>query len=306
MLIEVIHETKYEYAPAVDIAQHIMHLKPIETINQQVVSANITIEPLPEWLSETTDVFGNHSAFFSIQSTHEKLDILAHSVINTSVLTLPPDATASSPAWEKVRDYFRYHVESTFDPAVEYVFSSPFIRPHPNFKDFSQSLFTPERPILDLCEQLMREIYEGLEYTKESTDIDTPAHEAIKNRRGVCQDFAHIFISCARMQGLASRYVSGYLVTDPPPGKPRLIGSDASHAWASIYVPSINLQGALCPGHWYDFDPTNNHWGLGSPGEHYITLAYGRDYSDISPIKGVIHGGEKHTMEVAVTVQPIE
>ncbi len=136
-----------------------------------------------------------------------------------------------------------------------------------------------------------------------STEFNTPALEALAQRRGVCQDFAHILIACLRAMGVPARYVSGYLLTQPPPGQPRLIGSDASHAWVSVYLP--DLPGAAEGLGWYDLDPTNNRSGWGSPGEDYVTLALGRDFSDVSPMRGVIHGGARHTLMVAVTVQPV-
>jgi transglutaminase-like putative cysteine protease len=151
----------------------------------------------------------------------------------------------------------------------------------------------------------MKKIYEQFEYHTDSTDIDTPTRQALSQKQGVCQDFAHIFISCLRSLGLPAKYISGYLLTTPPPGKVRLIGSDASHAWASVYIPSFDLYNNLGPGYWFDFDPTNNRWGQGTPGEDYIFLAQGRDYADVSPIRGVIKGGAEHDLKVAVTVRPV-
>jgi transglutaminase-like putative cysteine protease len=158
----------------------------------------------------------------------------------------------------------------------------------------------------------MARIHQEFTYATASTDINTPALEALKNRKGVCQDFAHILIGCLRSQGLAARYVSGYLVTDVPEGQTRLIGSDASHAWVSVYVPdaledaaeTVRTGALATHGQWFDLDPTNNRWGLNSPGIDYVTLARGRDYADVSPVRGVIHGGASHTLEVGVTVQP--
>ena len=144
----------------------------------------------------------------------------------------------------------------------------------------------------------MERIFDDFTYESDATQVNTPALEALHGKRGVCQDFAHVMVACLRAMGLPARYVSGYLLTKPPPGQPRLIGSDASHAWASVYLPAI--EGAT-PGRWYDFDPTNNR----PPGEDYVTLATGRDYSDVSPIRGVIHGGAQHTLKVAVTVEPV-
>ena len=172
--------------------------------------------------------------------------------------------------------------------------------------EFTKSSFTNNKPILVAAAELTERIYKEFHYVSKSTDIDTPAHEALANREGVCQDFAHILIASLRSIGLPAKYVSGYILTNPPPGQPRLIGSDASHAWVSIYIPQSNADGTLSQGFWCDLDPTNNRWGYGSPGEDYIHLAQGRDYSDVSPVRGVIHGGADHVMKVAVTVQPTE
>jgi transglutaminase-like putative cysteine protease len=145
-------------------------------------------------------------------------------------------------------------------------------------------------------------MYSDFLYESASTDINTPALQALHARRGVCQDFAHILLACLRSMGLAARYVSGYLLTEPPPGQARLLGSDASHAWASVYLPE--LAGHPCQG-WLDLDPTNNRTGLASPGQDYAQLAVGRDFADVSPLRGVLQGGGAHTLEVAVTVTPL-
>ena len=151
------------------------------------------------------------------------------------------------------------------------------------------------------AQDLMSRIHAEFVYESQSTHVNTPALEALAQRKGVCQDFAHIMLACLRAMGLAARYVSGYLLTEPPPGQPRLTGSDASHAWVSVYIPDLPEDSPWC-----DFDPTNDRWGWGSPGEDYVTLAIGRDYADVSPIRGVIHGGAHHTLTVGVTVQPVE
>ncbi len=144
----------------------------------------------------------------------------------------------------------------------------------------------------------MERIFADFEYESEATDVSTPALEALQMRKGVCQDFAHIMLACLRSLGLPARYVSGYLLTEPPPGKARLIGSDASHAWVSLYLPGK----AAAAGSWADLDPTNNR----APGEDYVTVATGRDYSDVSPLRGVLHGGANHKLHVAVTVTPVD
>jgi transglutaminase-like putative cysteine protease len=154
----------------------------------------------------------------------------------------------------------------------------------------------PGCALIEAARDLMARIHDDFTYETFSTEVNTPALEALERRTGVCQDFAHIMIGCLRAMGLPARYVSGYLLTQPPPGQPRLIGSDASHAWVAVYLP--DLPGAQDGNGWYDLDPTNNRSGWGSPGEDYVTLALGRDYSDISPMRGVIHGGARHTLTV--------
>jgi transglutaminase-like putative cysteine protease len=228
-------------------------------------------------------------------------------------MAYPPEQAMTTPAWENVREHFVYHSGAAWDAATEYVFASPYVQPHPDFADYARASFIPARPVLVAACDLMARIHQEFTYETASTDINTPALEALKNRKGVCQDFAHILIGCLRTQGLAARYVSGYLVTEVPEGQTRLIGSDASHAWVSVYVPDAlddaaetAKTGALAThGQWFDLDPTNNRWGLSSPGIDYVTLAIGRDYADVSPVRGVIHGGASHTLEVGVTVQPV-
>lgn len=304
MLLEIIHDTKYVYDPNVEIAQHLMHLKPITSLTQEVLDSKISVSPTPAWQEENVDYFGNIRTFFSLQSRHSELFVSVKSLVNTKPKETSKPLPENTPPWEDVREYFRYHSNTKWDAASEFLFISPFISIHPNFVDFARISFKPNRPILEALIELMNRIYDEFDYESKSTDINTPAIEALKNRAGVCQDFAHIMICCLRSLGLPAKYISGYLLTTPPPGQPRLIGSDASHAWISAYIPSVSKDGELSQGTWCDFDPTNNRWGYVSPGEDYIHLAQGRDYSDVSPIRGVIHGGADHTLDVAVTVQP--
>ena len=238
-------------------------------------------------------MFGNGRAFFSLQAAHDELSVVADSVVETRDHK-PPQ---SDMTWEQVRDRFRYRAGGAFDPAAEFVFASPYVPRHADFADYARPSFAPGLGMLLATHDLMRRIHEDFEFSAESTEINTPAVEALALRKGVCQDFAHIMVACLRMMGLPARYVSGYLLTQPPPGRPRLVGADASHAWVSVYVPDV-------PDHdgWYDFDPTNDRL----PGEDYVTLAVGRDYSDVSPMRGVIHGGSRHTLHVGVTVAPLD
>jgi len=305
MLLYITHTTTYHYAPQVNTAQHMAHLLPREDAAQTVQRSELVITPTPAATSTHVDVFGNNRTFFSLPVAHDCLSITAKSVVETHFVHYPPEQALDSPAWEKVREHFVYHAGATWDAATEFVFTSPYVQPHPDFAEFARPSFTPGRPILVAAADLMNRIHQEFAYEPASTDINTPALEALKHRKGVCQDFAHILIGCLRTLGLAARYVSGYLVTEVPEGQTRLIGSDASHAWASVYVPDVQDDGTLAThGQWFDLDPTNDRWGLRSPGIDYVTVAIGRDYADVSPVRGVIHGGASHTLEVGVTVQP--
>ena len=306
MLLEITHDTHYSYDPNVEIAQHFAHLKPANLKTQQVLKTEIQVNPNPAWSDESIDSYGNVCTFFSLQNRHKELLISAKSLIQTSPSLDLGSNPLDTPAWEAVREYFRYHSNTKWDAASEFLFTSPFISLRPEFAEFARANFPNGRPILDAAIDLMRRIYSEFHYVSKSTDIGTPALEALAKREGVCQDFAHILIASLRSIGLPTKYMSGYILTTPAPGQARLIGGDASHAWVSVYIPDVDEDGQLCAGTWCDLDPTNNRWGYGTPGEDYIHLAQGRDYADVSPIRGVIHGGADHTLDVAVTVMPIE
>lgn len=293
MLLRVVHETSYDYSPPVKTAQHMAHLRPLHNARQQVLSHRLSINPAPVQQTAATDVYGNTRAFFSLSGAHDELMVVADSVVATSA----PEAPQDSLPWEAVRERMRYHRGAAWDPASEFVFASPYVPRHDKFLDYARASFEPQRPLLEAAQDLMTRIHADFVYETEATDISTPALEALEMRKGVCQDFAHIMLGCLRSLGLPARYVSGYLLTTPAPGKARLVGSDASHAWVSVYLPAQEGTGV-----WAELDPTNNR----APGEDYVTLASGRDYSDVSPMRGVIHGGAKHTLDVAVTVTPVE
>ncbi|HZY20672.1 MAG TPA: transglutaminase family protein [Ramlibacter sp.] len=292
MLLHVLHETSYAYAPAVKTAQHVAHLRPADGAGQRLLRHRLSIHPAPAQRSEDTDVFGNARCFFGLQSAHDHLRVVADSVVSTSAHALPGESLP----WEEARERLRYHRGAEYDPAAEFVFASPYVPRHADFVDYARASFGPGRPLLDGARELTARIHADFAYVSQATDASTPALEALALRKGVCQDFAHVMLGCLRSLGLPARYVSGYLLTQPPPGQTRLVGSDASHAWVSVYLPA-----AHGPGCWADLDPTNDR----APGEDYVTLATGRDFSDVSPIRGVIHGGANHTLRVAVTVAPL-
>ncbi|KQW55204.1 transglutaminase family protein [Variovorax sp. Root411] len=301
MLLHVTHETRYEYSPPVETAQHLAHLKPLATDSQRLVSHRLAIEPAPAQRNELADLYGNTRAFFALEATHGRLVVTAESVVETSAPVLSP-AVARELPWEAVRERFRFRKDATFDAASEFVFPSPYVPRHDDFAAYARASFVPGRPTFDVAMDLTERMYEDFAYDADSTEINTPAVDALAQRKGVCQDFAHIMIACFRTLGLPARYVSGYLLTQPPPGQPRLVGADASHAWVSVYLPGKgDGDGPESAGGWADFDPTNGR----QPGEDYVTLAIGRDYSDVSPMRGVLHGGARHTLRVGVTVQPV-
>lgn len=296
MKLHITHETLYDYAPAVETAQHLAYLQPQNAAHQQLLSHEILIEPKPAQFKQGNDVFGNGRCFFSLDLAHGELKVVAQSIVQTESRPLPP----SHITWEETRDWLAYQSGQPFDAATEFLFPSPFCPRHADFVAYATPSFGPGVSVLAGAQSLMTRIFTDFTYKSQSTQINTPAREALANRQGVCQDFAHIMIACLRTLGIAARYVSGYLLTQPPPGTVKLQGSDASHAWVAVYVPDLP-EGER----WCDLDPTNNRAGWHSPGEDYVTLATGRDFSDVSPIRGVIHGGASHTLTVGVTVTPM-
>jgi transglutaminase-like putative cysteine protease len=289
MRLHVVHETRYEYSPPVKTARHIAHLKPAHNAHQHLLSHELDVRPQPVQRSEAADVWGNTRTFFSMLSKHDELKIVARSTVDTA----PAPFIESSMSWEQARERMRYHRGASYDPAAEFVFGSPHVPRHAEFAAYALQSFATQRPLVDAARDLMARIHADFEYDAEATDVSTPPLDVLQSRQGVCQDFAHVMLACLRSLGLAARYVSGYLLTQPAPGQARLLGADASHAWVSVYVPGDGVSGD-----WLDLDPTNSR----SPGEDYVVLATGRDYSDVSPVRGVIHGGANHQLHVGVTV----
>jgi len=296
MLLQVTHETRYDYQPAVETAQHVAYLEPRAHGSQNVLSHSLLINPQPAQQRSAADVFGNHRCFFSLQVPHGILQVRACSLVSTRETEKP----ASSLPWENLRDRLRYQAATVYEPAAEFVFASAFVPRQLEFAGYARPSFSAGADVLSVARDLMERIHTDFTYETNSTQINTPALQALEQRKGVCQDFAHIMLACWRSMGLPARYVSGYMLTRPAPGEVKLIGSDASHAWVSIYVPDLP-EGER----WVDFDPTNNRWGWHAPGVDYVTVATGRDFGDVSPLRGVIHGGSRHTLTVGVTVEEI-
>jgi len=292
----VLHETRYDYGSNVSLSQQQLHLSPRILDWQQVEEQRIDIEPVPTWRRDGRDPFGNPVTWMAFHTPHDEL--LIRSAMTVAVMPhLPKDIEASMP-WEEVRDRLAY--DST-DPisadldATRFLFESPHVRVKHELALYAADCFPPDTPVLVGAQSLMAKIFEEFTFDPEATTVSTPVLEVLEKKRGVCQDFAHLMIACLRALGLSARYVSGYLLTRPPPGKPRLIGADASHAWVSVYAPDSDND-------WVDFHPTNNLL----PNTEHLPAAFRRDFSDISPLRGIILGGGGTEPEVAVTVIPLD
>ena len=289
-VLHISHVTHYDYASRVDLAMHLLHLQPLSRADQQLEDFRLDIDPPATRNQASLDYFGNPQHHLTLTTPHHALTVRAESRVRRLAAATPKPS--ASLAWESVRAAMRYRAGQPWLPAAEFCFPSAFVPLHPAFQAYAQLEFTPGRPLLEAAIGLMARIHHEFTYATASTDLTTPALEAFSRRQGVCQDFAHVMIGAMRSLGLAARYVSGYLLTRPPPGQARLIGADASHAWVSVYCP---VNG------WVDFDPTNNLL----PALEHITLAWGRDFSDVSPLRGVILGGGSHDPDVQVTVLPL-
>ena len=293
----VVHETSYQYESPVSLSQQQLHLSPRDDLAyQRIETQQIEVMPKPAWQRDGQDAFGNPVSWMAFDQPHDAL--LIRSVMTITVMPHLPLSLNTSPGWEAVRDHLAYDSTAPTRGDLEasrFLFESPHIRIKHELAAYATDCFPPETPVLVGANNLMAKIFREFKFDPEATTVSTPILEVLKNKRGVCQDFAHLMIACLRALGLPARYVSGYLLTRPPPGKPRLIGADASHAWVSVYAPGF-------PGTWVDFDPTNNLWA----NTEHITVAIGRDFSDISPLRGIILGACGDEPEVAVTVTPLD
>lgn len=287
------HRTRYRYSSLVSLSQQLLHVQPRALPWQTLHSSLLVLDPPDAQQLDRIDAFGNPCLSLAFSQPHQHLDIL----VDMSVSVRPrvaadPDA---SPSWDEVVAACRYSGRALpgddWLEALRYRQESPFVRIKHDFADYARACFPAGRPLLRAVLALMAKIHDEFTFDAEATQIGTPLTEVLAEKRGVCQDYAHFMIACLRSLGLPARYVSGYLLTTPPPGQPRLIGADASHAWVSVWCPNAG---------WVDVDPTNNIL----PDDQHITLAWGRDFSDVSPLRGVIVGGGAHELSVEVTVLP--
>ena len=290
MRYRVTHETTYSYEEIVSIGHNEVRLEPRSTPRQRRPVTALVIEPTPAVVATELDYFGNPTTFFTVQEPHSRMVLTARSDLELA----PARALEQEPAlaWEVLRANLRGGLSPGALAAYEMTFASPLVPCSDEFAGYAAASFPAGRPIFEALLELTHRIHEDFTYEPGATSVTTPVREVLERRRGVCQDFAHVELACLRSLGLPARYVSGYLHTRPAPGKARLVGADASHAWVSVYCGADG---------WLDLDPTNDLVA----GDRHLTLAWGRDYGDVAPIKGVILGGGEHTVEVSVDVEPL-
>ncbi|MDT8443321.1 MAG: transglutaminase family protein [Desulfuromonadales bacterium] len=288
MNFRLTHTTQYSYSEPVGLCRNEGCLLPRETLQQHCLSSELQIEPAPDELRERLDGFGNRVSHFAIQHAHKILKVMAISEVSVSP-DPEPLALAHLVPWESVRNQLNGERPPKSLLAFPFLYDSLLLKRSQPLAEYARPSFPAGRSLAEACTDLMQRIYHDFKYDPGFTTIATPLSEVLANRRGVCQDFAHLGVACLRSLGLAARYVSGYIETLPRPGQERLVGADASHAWFSVYAGNSG---------WIDFDPTNNQ----VPSEQHITVAWGRDFSDVSPLRGIAFGGGKHKVAVSVDV----
>ncbi len=282
----VVHRTTYRYQSPVTESHGVVVLHPRDTTSQRRHSGELVVEPAPSDLADHLDVYGNRTGYFAVHEPHTELVVTARNRVTVETPAVPD----TSPPWEDVAALVASPTDGDLRQTRQFLLASPSVDLGPALRAYAEASFTPGRPVLEAYEDLVRRINDEFAFDPTATDVATPVEQVLADRAGVCQDFAHLAIACLRSLGLPARYVSGYLETDPPPGQPKLQGADASHAWLSLGVPGIG---------WIDADPTNDQF----LSDRHITVAWGRDYTDVTPLKGVIYtegGTEELVVEVDV------
>lgn len=292
MKYQLTHRTKYTYEGAVTVSHHLARLAPRSLPGQRCPWHELEIKPVPVGRGVHVDSYGNATTYFEIEGKHEVLEVTARSLVEVQP-SVHPDPRFTPP-WESVRDACQLEKLTPGSEAGAFRFASPMVPVGEDFLNYARADFWPGRPILEAVLALTQRIFTEFKFDAKATEVATPVTEVLKKRAGVCQDFAHLMLACLRSLGLPARYVSGYLETAPPPGKKRLTGADASHAWISVFCGES--------AGWIDTDPTNNLL----PGERHITVAWGRDFSDVSPLRGVTLGAGGQKLSVAVDVLPVD
>ena len=283
---QVVHETLYRYESPVVLSQQLLHLRPRTLARQRLEEHHIAIEPEPAETTGREDYFGNPVTQFLLAAPHSTLAVRAESRVEVC----PSPQLGISPTWEEVRDALRQPQGEGIE-ANQFLFESPHVEFFRELEAYAARYFARGRPVFEAVRELTRQIHADFKFDPKATSVSTPLREVLAKRRGVCQDFAHFMAGCLRMLGLPARYVSGYILTSPPPARPRLVGADASHAWVAAWCG---------PAGWVEFDPTNDC----VVDDAHVSLAWGRDFGDVTPMRGVILGGGEQELEVRVTVTP--
>lgn len=302
--LEVVHDTRYDYPAPVTLAHHLAHLQPLDDAYQRLCAFELDIEPLPMPPPRASrDALGNVQHHFSLAQAHERLHVRARSEVELRARFTQLDA-AASPPWEDVAAMLRYVARAPYRPAAEFVQPSPFVPLLPSLRAWAAPSLTPGRPVAEVALELMQRVHDDFAYESASTEIDTPLAQVFEQKRGVCQDFAHLMAGALRAWGLPARYVSGYLLTRAPGEAHDMVGADASHAWVQVWcpgTPGVPEDGA--DGGWLGLDPTNRLL----PGVGHVRVAIGRDFGDVTPLRGVIRGGgASHRLEVAVHTRVLD
>jgi transglutaminase-like putative cysteine protease len=284
----ITHRTTYRYDDDVTASFGRAHLLPREGPGQTITEAAVSVDPTPDELRDHTDAFGNRSTYICVRTPHRQLTVLATSLV--TVADVPPPAPG--PAWDDLRDGLHGPLSTELLDAIGYTLPSPRLPAHPDVAAYAERSFLPRRPLHEAVLDLSERIHRDFRYVSGSSTVGSTVPELLERGEGVCQDFAHLAVAALRSVGLAARYVSGYLETTPPPGRERVLGADASHAWVSVFTGS----------RWLDLDPTNDRLVDHS----YVELAHGRDYADVPPLKGVIFSDSAESvMSVAVDMIPV-
>ena len=298
--LEVVHETRYDYASPVSPALHLAHLQPRSDAGQQVAASRLEIEPPPDERRDDSDVYGNQRCTFSVIAAHRALQVRASSRVGVAPRFAALKAEHGE-AWESVARRLRYVARAAFEPALEFALPSARVPRLEALRDWALPSFAPGRSVAGGAIDLMHRLYRDFQFDGTATEVDTPLAQAFAQRRGVCQDFAHVLAGALRMLGLPARYVSGYLLTTPAAGAPTLVGADASHAWVQVWAPQTTGLPVDDDGPWLDLDPTNDL----VPAADHVRLAVGRDYTDVTPLRGVIRGGGSHRLTVSVQTRRV-
>ncbi len=293
MIYRVKHLTAYGYSVPVSTSHHELHVLLRGGPWQRIRTESLRVDPAPAVRRDRFDWFGNRATHLAIHERHISLTVTSEADLE---VTSPPPPAGDGGPWEATRDWVKGAADPEARAAGEWILPSPHVELSPAALDFALASFRPGRPLVEAAQDLMSRLHATLAYDQTATDVSTSVDDVLRGGRGVCQDFAHVQLACLRALGLPARYVSGYLATTPPPGKPRVVGADASHAWLSVRSPHFG------PAGWLDLDPTNDV----IPTDRHLTVAYGRDFGDVTPMRGVLLGGGQHQLSVSVDVAPLD